>query len=653
MCPNTTLLGAADFAVVWLGVVPSAESRTVHLVALTSKGVRLYFSHSRTRYGAEGPPTCLELLYVRPPPPAGQQGEPSAPGAGPSDYAPTVPSFAGVQHALYGSGTLLAAAPYAPDAAGATDVVLGVARPASSTRLSMPGAITTTGNVGMGMNSNAAVGPEADSATCVLVRGATWDIAEVPRHSPAPAPATGRISPLALQVITHPRVFLVLTSSGLVILTELRPLDTLRSLLETGNVFDQSVHEFFNRYGQAQSCAMALAIASRNSQLLVAPESCLASDSDAAARSTAPRVLSPEAVSHAWRIFFDYGGHPRYDPPPYPSQPPSDGKVTLSGRYHGLTIYLARLIRPFWAQLITRKVTLPGEGERQQPNVAASLLAAAQQDLRSLDEFLTRNAQLFGMGSGSKGRSSSTAPEGEQVAFRAEQTDFDAVRSLLSRTLEAISFILLLIDYQMPRLVARCKPELQTQLAKLTFSDLITTSAGAETARGLVEAIIDSQIAMQVSIDAVADVLQERCGSFCNADDVRLYKALECIRRAKEARDDASRTAALNESAKLLARATKTLPFDKLERICQDYRELQFDLGAIELPLRCAAEWDPHGVARTFRADGMPDTDAMRKPIYEMSLRCYRLVIDTLASLDPKPAGSGSGSVSAQQQAGE
>ena len=58
----------------------------------------------------------------------------------------------------------------------------------------------------------------------------------------------------------------------------------------------------------------------------------------------------------------------------------------------------------------------------------------------------------------------------------------------------------------------------------MTYADLLTTSKGRDIARSLVSAIINIQIGQNLSVDAISDVLQQRCGSFCSADDVLLYK---------------------------------------------------------------------------------------------------------------------------------
>ena len=53
---------------------------------------------------------------------------------------------------------------------------------------------------------------------------------------------------------------------------------------------------------------------------------------------------------------------------------------------------------------------------------------------------------------------------------------------------------------------------------------------------------------LPVQIDTISEILQQRCGSFCRADDVILFKAMEGMRRANETRDPNERRDCLQES---------------------------------------------------------------------------------------------------------
>ena len=72
--------------------------------------------------------------------------------------------------------------------------------------------------------------------------------------------------------------------------------------------------------------------------------------------------------------------------------------------------------------------------------------------------------------------------------------------ALLTRTIEALSFVLLLTDYNMSELVAKCEPQIQKMFAEQTFGNLITKKEGMEVSSALVNVVIDQQIGQQLSV---------------------------------------------------------------------------------------------------------------------------------------------------------
>ncbi|KAK0554278.1 hypothetical protein OC846_002161 [Tilletia horrida] len=681
ICPSTNMLPAFDFSIEWMGAIPPSESRTLHLVAVTSKGVRLYFSHSRSFYrttssNANYPPVdCLDLRAVRPPPQpnsvedveernlhaqhfqpqqfGGQQPQQALT----SDIPPQHPATGAVRTAYYSHGVFLAASTLSKDHDNGVDNILYVARsPARASRTgassvvggtsAVTGTGTAAGTGGVGsLPQNLGFASElAETATDLIHRATTTVISEAPQAVLPGVSTTDsngiRLSTFGLQLMLGPRQFLVFGNSGLVILSERRPIDVLRGMLESNQAFEQTIVPFFNRYGYPQCCAMLLAIAARNRQVSQASSSELAA-------GVSSSFISDDAVSSAWRLFFEFGGAPSYLAGLRTSQALSESNVRLSNRFEGLALYVARLLRPFWASPVTKKAPVAGgDPNRQDVAVNASVLVHAQSDLASLQQFLTANSQFFVLstshhqqttGGGGGAVVSAMSQESEAYAWKVEHDRVESIRALISRTLEALSFVLLLIDYQFPTVVALLKPPVQTQLSQITFADLITSVGGRDLARALVEAVIDRQISSQVSIDSIADVLQQRCGSFCSAADVQLYKALELVRGAKEgAGGEGEKEELLKDGMKLLVRAAPHLPFEKLEAICADFRKLKYAKGAIELPLTCAAAWDPSDLANSIppNASGAFLQNHPALPILEKRNACYSLVLEMLQDVD-------------------
>ncbi|KDN49286.1 hypothetical protein RSAG8_01988, partial [Rhizoctonia solani AG-8 WAC10335] len=221
----------------------------------------------------------------------------------------------------------------------------------------------------------------------------------------------------------------------------------------------------------------------------------------------------------------------------------------------------------------------------------------------------------------------------EQEAFKTEHTSIAQLQALLSRVIEGISFVLLLIDYKFSETVALCESSLQQSLSKLTFDGLMTTTEGAEIARGLINNVINQQISQQISVDAISETLQQRCGSFCSAADVLLYKALESVRKAKETRDANEQRTCLKESFRLFPTCTSTLSLEKLQEVVSEYRTLRYANGAVQLPLQCAKDWDADNHGRDYWPSERSSGDE-RREAYKLRRECYKLVTETLSVFD-------------------
>lgn len=236
------------------------------------------------------------------------------------------------------------------------------------------------------------------------------------------------------------------------------------------------------------------------------------------------------------------------------------------------------------------------------------------------------------------------APANDQEAWKAEQHSVAQIQALLSRTIEGISFFLLLNDHQIGQLISKTDAEVQKAITTLTFEELMTSDKGVHISRALVNVVIDQQIGQQVGVDTVSDVLQSRCGSFCSTDDVMLYKAKENTRRAVESRNFAERQGSLEDSLRLYAKGARILDFDQLREVIGDYQQLDFAKGAIELPLACAQARDADEQGQAFW-QSVPDpyapSDDPRKESWDRRAQCYGLVLDSLEVFEQKAAKGG------------
>jgi hypothetical protein len=122
-----------------------------------------------------------------------------------------------------------------------------------------------------------------------------------------------------------------------------------------------------------------------------------------------------------------------------------------------------------WKQRFTARPHRPLN--LQQSNVADDTLVNVQKNLYALQSFLAQNPQLFHSSPGEVS-GARAAPVNEQEAWKvrsgymkpqywrteypqAEQNSVSQLQALLTRTIEAISFLLLLNDYRLGELIAK------------------------------------------------------------------------------------------------------------------------------------------------------------------------------------------------------
>ncbi|KIK33719.1 hypothetical protein CY34DRAFT_813422, partial [Suillus luteus UH-Slu-Lm8-n1] len=426
--------------------------------------------------------------------------------------------------------------------------------------------------------------PLIEYAALPAIPGRTWSMATVPQESTPPsiAPSPPVTNELATQFSEPSRQFMILTNAGLTFLIKRRGLDYLKAVIEevqTEGVV-QPIIEFRDRN---QTCAMLLGLASGNTFL------------DAGEPSTSGTLctISPDIANVAKQAFYDFGERPIWTERMTYGTSDGSGSAIFSGRRENFAMYFARLSK-----------------------FEDDLLVTVQKNLFALKEFLDKNPHLFHSAPGEHSVPR-TSSGNEQEAWKAEQNSVSQLQALLSRTIAAISFIL------------SCDPDTQKLITSMTFEDLITSQNGVTVARALVNVVIDQQIGQQISVDAISEVLQQRCGSFCSTDDDMLYKARESVRKATESQNPSERHNRLGESLRLFTKGARMLDFDKIREVCGEYQQLGYGKGAVELPLSCAQALDPDNLGLEYWYAACPPNDT-RKEYCDKRLKCYDLVLHSL-----------------------
>lgn len=228
-------------------------------------------------------------------------------------------------------------------------------------------------------------------------------------------------------------------------------------------------------------------------------------------------------------------------------------------------------------------ITKVGKGPNGATSVSASVSAAKlrtiQHDLSSLQEFFKVNKSFIEGLTGPE-ELARVSNKQQETALQAEHRALHSLVQLVSHTIEGISFVLVLFDERVDEIVATLPEESKERFLKLTFEELFSTAKGHDIAKELVKGIVNRNIAKGSNVETVADALRRRCGNFCSAEDVVIFKAQEQLKRATEAgaNSELGRNL-LNESLLLFQQVAEDLPMDYLVSAVDNFISNQFFAG--------------------------------------------------------------------------
>ncbi|KAI9257209.1 Nup133 N terminal like-domain-containing protein [Phascolomyces articulosus] len=459
--------------------------------------------------------------------------------------------------------------------------------------------ITASPNIGKMVTQGRSAG-FAEFSNRLNVQGQVLGIAEVPKDEQM-------LNELASLPSKPARHFLIFTTHGLSIVTKQRPVDMLQNMLNAvgANITARSTDfgNFFDLFGTIQSCALCLNLACHTTTPLSGIE-LLASD-----------AVSIPVVKGATQLLETLGQR---------RSPLSETEVYTS-RHEGVALFLYRLISPIWNKKIVIE-SVQGNTVNYSTAVKRDVLVAVQQILRKLQAFMDRNASVYPQ----------LQPQNEEERSYRQLYDLGGLIS------ESISFLLYLLDNDASRIIKSLTPENQGRFKAYTFKDLLTTNDGRELAKALAMAIIDETMAKFGNLDIVTDILEQRCGTFCNSSDVLFYKAQKQIDAAKSEANTMPSRDALQESLKLLKRIAIHITYEQLEVIAKDYTQQGALVLAVELILTCAHARDPHNATTGYVMDGLQPSDARleiferKRPFYDCAFNLLKEAIRPSTSANQK-----------------
>lgn len=603
----------AQIKIVSISIIPASEGTKYHLMATTATGYRIYLSATSSGYwdsSRTGGLLSMQAQHVKLPPRAGNSVALTVQDNGQPQFNLNQP-IKTLEHTRlamrYSPGYFFC---LNPSPANKEYDQLFVSSP-DAARLARPaeaGQPNRTAESGIWLSLG---GSRAEDIGVV-----------VPYSAPTSTPV-GYGNDLAVQFDKPVPEIAILTNNGVHVIRRRRLVDVFASLAREGGGpegFQNEINNLIRAYGRTETLATALAVA-------------CGQGAEVTKNVDSIRVNDPEVLDLARKTFIEYGGKPSINQNSIPDKSvPLIDAVRPSPRHAAIALYLSRLLRSTWRTAIAVSTTTPA-GPQITSAVPAKTIRDVQEALSSLQRFFKTN-KTFIKGLSGPDDLSNTSTKDDEIALKGEHRALHSLVKFTSDTIEGLSFVLVLFEEKVAEIVPLLPETSRSDFLRLTFEELFTTKKGYDLAKELVKAIVNRNIDKGSNVETVAEALRRKCGSFCSADDVVIFKAQEQLKRAAEASGnvDASRNL-LNESLALFQEVAHSLPSDYLQSAVKQYTTLQFYAGAIQLVLKVANEKDKANDALSWMAEGRPESDS-RKAKFDLRSQCYNLIHDVVTAVD-------------------
>lgn len=601
---NTTM------KIVSISPISAQEGMKLHLMALTTTGCRLFLSATRG-YGylnSQGAPQSMQVQHIKFPPRTPNQQAAGNPLAEISSQA--------LSYARLGLRF--------PPGLFLCFVTKAGREDADALFLSGP----DSGRISASARDLSGQGTKYYEQGCwIELNSIAEAIGLVTKPFAAAQQPIGFGNELAVQFDEPSTEIAILTNSGIHIIRRRRLVDIFAAAIRNGGNeegFENEVKKFIGRYGRGETTATALAVAcGQGSDVPPSPGD-----------SRIARISDPETLELARRCFVEFGGRPSMnDNGVQEDLAGAIDNVRPSSRHEGLALYMGRLVRSLWKSPVITQVVVGNGGVKISTTVAISKLQSVQDNLVKLQQFLEKNKSFIEGLAGPESLQRATSQQ-EEIALQGEHQALHSLQKLNSNIIEGISFVQMLFDERVDEIWGSLDDNTRQHLRDMTYEQLFATDAGKNVAKDLVKAIVNRNIANGSNVDTVADALRRRCGSFCSADDVIIFKAQEQLKKASEVSENTDQgRSLLNESLRLFQQVAGSLSYENLQRAVESFAGLQFYAGAINLALLVAFESDRGLKALSWINDGRPDNDP-RLPSYLFRKDCYELIHHVLTLVD-------------------
>lgn len=603
--------------IIAIASISSREASNMHLMATTSTGCRIFMSATSASYYSSSrtssAPTSMIVKHVKFPPPdvarpsniqSQGSGNTASLGSGQTQNTSSKALIPTRMGARYPPGYCFCFVPH-DGQRKASDVVF----------ISAP----DTGRIASLRQDTSSLIRYPELGVWLNLGARAEDVGLISQPFAALSTPQGFANEPSVQYDKPSAEVAILTNVGIHTLRRRRLVDIFAATLKIGGGdtgLEGEIKKFIRLYGRSETASTALAVACGQGL-------------DVTSDSRLAQITDPEVLEYARKAFIEYGGKPQYHENNLLDHSlAAIDLVQPSPRHEGLAVYVARLVRSIWKSPILMESNSPISGFAVLAVVSSKKLQSIAQDLQKLKEFLNANKSFISGLAGPDALDRATTKH-EELSLQAEHRALHAQLILIDNMIEGIAFVQVLFDERLEEIILTLTPETRQQVRNLTYESLFGASSGKELAKELVKAIVNRNIANGSNVETVAEALRRRCGSFCSADDVIIFKAQEQLKRSSETGSDSELGRnLLNESLRLFTQVAGSLKMEQLQWAVSNFTSLQFYAGAIQLALTVAYETDRGNRALSWIQEGRPHQvfiDASHAAMRESVLTANRI----------------------------
>lgn len=453
----------------------------------------------------------------------------------------------------------------------------------------------------------------------------------------------------ASQYTKEPLKFAILTNFGITIYQFRTPDQILKSLK------DEVIENFIEENGYEETCSTLLYLACSYGQystndIYKRKAQILFSTCGNGARFNDTTQLSLLALIPHYQVNVASPIHPTVD------------QVVLSDRFYGTCLLVSRLLRDIWQKKVfspLKNIVMTPSGDVEIASIKESklLIQGLNIDKKQVEFFIGSIIVLidFFMENGSNiqglnapNYSSDPNQFESEVCLRAEHIAFSSIIKSLNSMKEALSFLMVLIEEiqinhtNFKEIFEFLSLTNQVNLLTIRFKDLLLPNRDVKNLiKDLLSSIINKNILKGGSIDLIASSLQTRCGSFCSANDVFIFKAIENLTKAKNigTRDTDLRTKCLKNAVLLFEEAYESLTLENIENCINIMLDLEFYAGAVGMLLNIAQKLSNSIKVPALTLNQVIDNAVLKKDVAEFETKkknLYDLIFNILTKMDLK-----------------